>query len=244
MERVLYNTIAGATPILDDGTTFYYADYSDAAKKVHYKDKWPCCSGTFPQLTADYGISSYFKSQDGVYVNLFVPSRASWSQNGTACTLTQTTHYPAANTTQLDYSLTRPETFTTYLRIPEWAGPKTRVSVNGNRIDNEIAPGKFLSIARNWKDGDRVEMELEMPLRLEAVDKENPNRVALMYGPIALFGVGEIPPRILRNQLLAATRVSPSGPDWQVRTEGGTLTLRPFASIMSEHYRLYQTVVG
>ena len=31
MERVLYNTIAGATPILADGTTFYYSDYNDHA---------------------------------------------------------------------------------------------------------------------------------------------------------------------------------------------------------------------
>ena len=244
MERVLYNTIAGATPILEDGTTFYYADYSEVAKKVHYRDKWPCCSGTFPQLTADYGISSYFKSQDGIYVNLFVPSRVSWSQSNSRCTVTQTTTYPAANTTQLDLALTQPESFTVNIRIPAWAGPKTIVSLNGNRIQQEIMPGKFLPLQRMWKDGDRVEVEFDLPLRLEAVDEENANRVALMHGPIALFGVGDIPSRISRKELLAATRVSPSGPDWTVRTESGTLTLRPFASIMSENYRLYQTVVG
>jgi DUF1680 family protein len=244
MERVLYNTIAGATPILEDGTTFYYADYSDVAKKVHYKDKWPCCSGTFPQLTADYGISSYFKSQDGIYVNLFVPSRVSWSQSNSRCTVTQTTSYPAANTTQLDFALTQPENFAVNIRIPAWAGPKTLVSLNGNRIQQEVTPGRFLPLQRMWKDGDRVEVEFELPLRLEAVDNENANRVALMHGPIALFGVGQIPSRISRNELLAATRVSPTGQDWAVRTESGTLTLRPFASIMSENYRLYQTVVG
>jgi len=85
MERVLYNTIAGANPIMADGTSFYYADYNYNAKKVHYRDKWPCCSGTFPQLTADYGISSYYKSPDGIYVNLFLPSKVSWSQNNTSC---------------------------------------------------------------------------------------------------------------------------------------------------------------
>jgi len=244
MERVLYNTIAGATPILEDGTTFYYADYSDAAKKVHYRDKWPCCSGTFPQLTADYGISSYFKSEDGIYVNLFVPSRVSWSQSSTRCTVTQITSYPAANTTQLNFALTQPESFAVNIRIPAWAGPKTNVSLNGSRIQQEIAPGKFLPLQRMWKDGDRVEVEFELPLRLEAVDNENANRVALMHGPIALFGVGKIPLRITRKELLTVTRVSPAGPDWTVRTESGTLTLRPFASIMSENYRLYQTVVG
>ena len=94
MERVLYNTIAGATPILADGTSFYYSDYNNSARKVHHRDKWPCCSGTFPQLAADYGISSYYQSQDGIYVNLFLPSRISWSQNNTKVTLTQNTQYP------------------------------------------------------------------------------------------------------------------------------------------------------
>jgi uncharacterized protein len=245
MERILYNTIAGATPILADGTTFYYADYNDSgAKKVHYKDKWPCCSGTFPQLTADYGISSYFRGNDGIYVNLFVPSRASWSQNGTPCGLTQTTQYPAANTTQFAFTLSRPETFAVYVRVPEWAGAKSVLSVNGRRSGNEILPGKFLALQRTWKDGDRVEVEFELPLRLEAVDEQNPKRVALMHGPVALFGVGAIPSRLTRNQLLAATMVARSGNDWQVQTDNGKLTLRSFASIMSENYRLYQTVEG
>ena len=243
MERVLYNTIAGANPIMADGTSFYYSDYNYNAKKVHYRDKWPCCSGTFPQLTADYGISSYFKSQDGVYVNLFLPSRVSWSQNNTPCSLTQTTQYPFANTTQLDFTLPHPETFTVYVRIPEWAGVKSSLSVNGRRTDNELAPGKFLALQRSWKDGDRVEIEFEMPMRLEAVDAQNPNQVALMHGPIALFAVGGMPSRIKRNQLLAATQVAASA-DWQVTTDEGMLTMRPFASIMNENYRLYQTVEG
>ena len=244
MERVLYNTIAGATPIMADGTTFYYSDYNELAKKVHYRDKWPCCSGTFPQLTADYGISSYYPSQDGIYVNLFIPSRVSWSQNNTACTLTQTTQYPAANTTQFDFTLARPETFTVYVRIPEWAGAKSSLSVNGRRTDNELTPGKFFAVARTWKDGDRVEVEFDMPLRLEAVDHEDLNRVALLHGPVALFGVDNIPSRIKRSQLLAATRVAGSMHDWSVQADDGTLMLRPFASIMSESYRLYQTVEG
>src|SRR5271168_3084476 len=95
MERVLYNTIGGAKPILPDGTSFYYSDYkNDGATKVYYKDKWPCCSGTFPQLAADYGISSYYPGKDGIYVNLFLPSRVTWMQNGAQCTLTQRTNYP------------------------------------------------------------------------------------------------------------------------------------------------------
>src|ERR1700682_5535052 len=244
MEQMLYNTIAGAWPILADGTTFYYSDYNNAGKKVHGRDKWPCCSGTFPQLAADYGISSYYQSRDGIYINLFLPSRVSWSQGNTPCTLTQTTEYPRANTSQFEFKLARPETFSVYVRIPAWAGAKTALSINGRHADNELIPGKFLAVQRTWKDGDRIEMETHMPLGLEAIDEQNPNTVALMRGPVALFGVGDIPPRITRKQLLAATAVAQSSEDWVVQTDAGSLVLRPFASIMDENYRLYQRVEG
>jgi DUF1680 family protein len=242
MERVLYNTIAGATPILADGTSFYYSDYNNSAKKMHYRDKWPCCSGTFPQLTADYGISSYYKSQDGIYVNLFVPSRVSWMQGNSQCKLTQTTDYPYAETTQLAFTMPRPETFTVYVRIPAWAGAKTSVAVNGRRAEAAVEPGKFMLLRRTWNDGDRVEIEFEMPLRLESIDDQNRNTVALVRGPLALFAVGEIPARITRRQLLAATKVAQSSHDWSTQTDSGVLTLRPFAAVMSEGYRLYQRV--
>jgi DUF1680 family protein len=244
MERVLYNTIAGATPILTDGTSFYYSDYNRVARKTHHRDKWPCCSGTFPQLTADYGISSYYKAADGVYVNLFIPSRVSWLQNSTPCAMTQTTEYPRENTTQLAFALDRPETFTVYVRIPAWAGGKTSVTVNGRRAENAIEAGKFLSVQRTWKNRDRIEVEFEMPLRLEAVDDQNPNTVALLRGPVALFAVGDIPASVTRKQLIAATAVAQSSDDWSTKTDGGVLTLRPFAVIMSENYRLYQQVDG
>jgi DUF1680 family protein len=244
MERVLYNTIGGATPILADGTSFYYSDYNYEGRKVHYRDQWPCCSGTFPQLTADYGISSYYRGRDGIYVNLFIPSRVTWSQNNTQCTLTQTTEYPRANTTQLAFAMARPENFTAYIRIPAWAGAKTTCSVNGRSTAETIEPGKFLAVQRTWKDGDRIELEFEMPLRLEPVDDQNPNNVALMRGPLALFAVGEIPSHLTRKQLLAATAVAKSSDDWSAKTDAGGLTLRPFTAIMSERYRLYNRVEG
>jgi DUF1680 family protein len=151
-------------------------------------------------LTADYGISSYYRTQEGIYVNLFVSSRVSWVRNNTQCTLTQSTEYPRANTTQFAFTLARPEAFTVYVRIPAWAGAKTTLSVNGRRADNSIEPGKFLAVQRTWKDGDRVDVEFETPLRLEAVDDQNPNNVALMRGPLALFAVGDRPQHLTREQ--------------------------------------------
>ncbi|MGA2098903.1 MAG: beta-L-arabinofuranosidase domain-containing protein [Candidatus Acidiferrum sp.] len=247
MEQVLYNTVAGAKPILPDGTSFYYSDYNNAnSKKVYYKDKWPCCSGTFPQLTADYGISSYYPASEGrgIYVNLFLPSRVSWTQNRTQVTMTQKTNYPTTNTTQLHLEIAKPEDFTVYLRIPAWTDAKTRVSVNGKQVEGDVIPGKFFAIGRTWKNGDRIEYEISMPLKLQPVDAETPNTVALVRGPIAMFGLGNLPAQFQRSQLLAASAPSQSSGDLIVQTDTGKLTFKPFATIADEQYRLYQTVAG
>jgi DUF1680 family protein len=243
MEQILYNSVAGAMPILPDGTSFYYSNYNnEGARKEYYHDKWPCCSGTFPQLTADYGISAYYPGGNGIYVNLFIPSRVTWLQGGTPCTLIQQTSYPTANSTSLALEMARPETFTIYLRVPAWTDAKTWISVNGKRIEGEVVPGKFFALPRTWKNGDRVEFELAMPLRLQAVDAQNANVVALVRGPLALFAVGKPPDKLAPAQLLAATAAAPSSADWLVRTDGGTVTFRPFVAIGDEPYRLYQNV--
>jgi uncharacterized protein len=246
MERVLYNTILGAKPLQPDGTSFYYSDYNDKAQKVYDDDKWPCCSATFPQATADYGISAYMRRSSDVYVNLYVPSELRWRQNGAACVLTQTTEYPASSQSMIALTLDRPQSFAVLLRIPEWAGPKTRIAVNGRAVDAAVQPGTFASVQRTWKSGDRIELELDMPLRLEPIPYQQAGgeRVALMYGPVTLFAVGDLSAPVTKAQLLAAERVSKSGTDWKIATAAAPLTMRPFAAIGDEHYCLYQTVMG
>ena len=49
MEQVLYNTIAGAKPMLDDGTSFYYSDYnSDKANEGLCPGQVAVLLGNFP----------------------------------------------------------------------------------------------------------------------------------------------------------------------------------------------------
>ena len=243
MERVLYNTVGGARLIQPDGTSFYYSDYANGgAQKVWYRDKWPCCSGTFPQLSADYHISTFYRKPDGVFVNLYLPAKLTWVQGNTPFTMTMKTEYPKSGQIQMEMSAAKTETFALNLRIPAWAGPKTRVIVNGNPVGDEIAPGKFLAMQRTWKDGDRVELEIDIPMRLEGVEPENANVVALMRGPVALFAVGESPAKMTREQLLAASVSRRSSDDWVVKANGGDVTMRSFMTIDDETYRLYHQV--
>lgn len=245
MERVLYNTILGAKPLKEDGSSFYYSDYNNQyAKKGYHRDKWPCCSGTFPQITADYGISSYFYDAEGIYVNLYVPSRVTWMQGGARVSLTQKTNYPYHPTTQIEISADKSNAFPVFLRIPAWAGPGTVVAVNGKHVLAGPKPGEFARLDGTWKNGDRIEVEFDMPNVLEAVDPQHPDVQTLMHGPLALFSVGTIPATIRGQELLAATQISAGSTDWRTKTAAGTLTLRPFAAIQDELYRLYLKVEG
>jgi len=242
MERVLYNTILGAKPLLEDGTSFYYSDYNNSASKFYHEDKWPCCSGTFPQITADYGISSYFRNPAGVYVNLYLPSRVTWMQNGVRTSLIQRTNYPDVPETSLAVKLDRTASFVVALRIPQWAGPRTAVAVNGTRISTDLKPGTFVPVERSWKDGDRVEISFDMPLQLEAIDPQHPNTVALLNGPLTLFAIGNLAAKMTRARLLAACQSARGSSDWVVKTKSGQITLKTFPAIRDEKYRLYHEV--
>lgn len=244
MERVLYNTVLGAKPIKKDGHGFYYSDYNDNGSKFYHPQKWTCCTGTFSQITADYGISSYFNDGEGVYVNLYVPSRVKWAWGKQQIVLTQLTSYPFDPTSQIEITEAGPSAFPIYLRIPAWAGPKTAISVNGKRVDPAPEPGKFARVNRTWKKGDRIEIEFDMPTTLEAVDPQHPDLMAPVHGPLALFSVGDFPSSVAKRDLLAVAQVSKGATDWQAKTASGVLTLRPFTAIHDEHYRLYLKVEG
>lgn len=242
MERVLYNCILGAKPITKQGFGFYYSDYNHDAAKVYHPQTWHCCTGTFSQITADYGISAYFHDQRALYANLYVPSRVRWQQDGQRVELTQQTGYPHTPETQIEISTVRPATFALHMRIPAWAGPGTRISINGKVALTAPQPGQFARLERTWKNGDRVEMEFDMPTVLEAVDPQHPYLQAVVRGPLSLFAVGNIPASVTRKDLMSVAQVSPGSTDW--KSASGALAMRPFALIQDEHYRLYQNVEG
>ncbi len=98
---------------------------------------------------------------------------------------------------------------------------------------DEPVPGQFLTLQRTWASGDRVELELPMTPRLEPIDARHPDVVALVWGPLVLFGIAARGTSITRAQLLAVRRTGATS--WQA----GTIALRPFFAIADEPYSTY-----
>lgn len=236
MERVFYNTVLGAKRLEHDGRAFYYSDYNNSAQKVYFQDAWPCCSGTLPQVAADYRILTYFHNSNDLYVNLYQPSTLRWTNaDGAQITLSQSGGYPMDGNISMQLRSSRVSSFTVNLRIPAWSNAQIRV--NGQAMNAPVTKG-FAAINRRWKDGDKIDLALTLPIRLEAVDKRHPNTAALMRGPIVLFPLGDKPR-------------TASVEEWQhPRRQADTLTwsvkdfqLRPFFAIQGEKYSTYMNLV-
>ncbi len=234
MERVMYNTILGAKPLERDGRTFYYSDYNFKGSKVYSPHGWPCCSGTMPQVAADYRINTYFRDPRGVYVNLYIPSTLRWTQGGAQIVMTQRTEYPYDEHVQFEVKASQPAEFAVNLRIPVWAEGAS-VAVNGKRETAQA--GTFARVQRQWKTGDRVDLELPLKARLEAVDPQHADTVALLVGPVVLFAVTDSQPKITRAQLLAVKKMVPEV--WHVDIGNGVMKMMPFTAIEDQPYTTY-----
>ena len=240
MERVMYNTVLGAKPLMPDGRAFYYSDYNFKGRKIYRPDQhWACCSGTLPQAAADYRINTYFRGPQGVWINLYIPSTLRWRQDGAEVALTQETGYPFDSAVQFQVKTSQARDFTLSFRIPAWANGAT-ISVNGRRLRTEIIPGTFAAIHQQWSSGDRLELNLPMPMQLEPIDRQHPQTVALVFGPLVLFAITDTQPSLTRADLLAAKRMD--GRSWQVKTAGGPLKMLPFTAIEDEQYSAYVRV--
>ena len=187
MEKLLYNGILAALPMGPKGQTFYYADYRlGGGRKFYHPDgNWPCCSGTYPQVLADYHNVIYYRDPAGLAVNLFVPSVAAWNQAGTEVTVAQETAFPESDTTLLTVSPAKPAAFDLKFRVPGWT-QGVEVAVNGKPALIEAKPGSWAVLRRTWRPGDRLTLRLPMRLALSPIDAQHPKRVAMTFGPVVL----------------------------------------------------------
>jgi DUF1680 family protein len=248
MERVMYNTVLGALPLNQFGKAFYQSNYHAHGHKEYFDgyghsmpDEWPCCSGTLPQIAADYRISSYFNDVDGVYINLYIPSTVNWRQGGVDISLTQSGPYPLADTVVIETKASQPITFAVRLRIPAWSTSPS-LHLNGRPYDKPVQPGTFATVWREWRAGDRIELRLPRQLELKPVDAAYPNMAALVSGPLVLFAVSDDSPKVTRDQLLAAKQEAPASREWLAESSNGPVRLLPWFGIKDETYFTYLSV--
>jgi DUF1680 family protein len=185
-ERLLLNHRIG-TIRPGSGHTQYYLSLTPGVWKTFGTEDqtfW-CCTGSGVEEYSKLNDSIYWRDASGLYVNLFIPSEIDWAEKGFK--LRQDTRFPESPSTKLTVAAARPGAIEIRLRVPGWLETAPAVKLNDKTLDASAAPGSYLTLRREWKAGDTIEMQLPMRLRVETMP-DDPTLQAFLYGPLVLAG--------------------------------------------------------
>ncbi len=187
LERALYNGVLSGVSL--DGRKFFYVNPL-VSSGTHHRQEWftvSCCPPNVARLFASLGGYIYAANDNEVAVHLYIQSTARLSVGGRAVTVRQETNYPWSGGIALSFDMDEPASFGLRLRIPGWSH-NARLLVNGEAFDvaSHLEQG-YVRVERVWQPGDRVELELAMPVeRVYAHPdvRQDAGLVALRRGPL------------------------------------------------------------
>jgi len=256
-ERALLNhVLCSQNP--ETGMVCYYVPLKTGSSK-HFSapnDSFWCCVGTGMESHAKYGDSIYFHDgEKALYVNLFIASELSWGERGVK--LRQETRFPREPATRLTLTCEKPVELAVKVRRPYWATSGFAITINGETQPGDTKPGTYVTLARQWKTGDVVEVKMPMSVRTESF-RDNPRKLAILYGPMVLCAplepgrpfptiVGQVSDVVgaikrAEGRRLAFTCASP--PFKVLGSEGaGGITLVPFYREYQKPYLVYWDVL-
>ncbi|MGW2151601.1 beta-L-arabinofuranosidase domain-containing protein [Nonomuraea bangladeshensis] len=253
-ERALFNHVIGAqnpadahghityfTPLRPGGRRGVGPAWGGGTWSTDYNSFW-CCQGTGVEANTSLADAIYSYNGTTLFVNLFQPSTLNWSQRG--ITVTQTTSYPASDTTTLQVTGSVGGSWTMRIRIPAWTSGAT-ISVNGTQQSVDTTPGSYATLTRSWTSGDTVTVRLPMRVVMKAAN-DNANVAAITYGPVVLSGnygntsLSSLP--ALTTSSIA--RTSTSALTFTATADNATVNLIPFYDAQGHNYTVYWNVSG
>ncbi|SDD12002.1 hypothetical protein SAMN04487894_10698 [Niabella drilacis] len=185
-EKALFNHILGQQDP-QTGMIAYFLPMLPGAHKVYSTpdSSFWCCVGTGFENQAKYGESIYYHTENALYINLFIPSELNWKNK--RLRLTQQTRFPAEGRMIFTVDEAPLSGMAIHIRYPLWATGGARVLVNGRPRKTEQTPGRYITLNRVWKKGDRIEVDYPMQLHLVPAN-DDPSVAAVVYGPVVLAG--------------------------------------------------------
>jgi hypothetical protein len=197
MERALYNGVLSGISL--DGKRFFYANPLAVHPAMNEfspghvtatRQEWfgcACCPPNVARLLTSIGGYMYSKGRNAIWVHLYGAGAAEIETKGQTVSIEQKTEYPWQGRVRIHVAPERPSTFALALRVPGWCR-QAKVMVNGKAVAlGKIIRKGYAHISREWKSGDKVDLELPMPVeRIEANPKvrQDCGRVALQRGPL------------------------------------------------------------
>lgn len=202
LERSLYNGALDGLSL--SGDRFFYGNPLSSAGN-YGRSEWfgtACCPSNIARLVASLGDYVYGRSENGIWVNLFVASNTTFKFGKTDVPLQLDTNYPWDGNVKISVNPAKKVAYALHVRIPGWAdnvpvpgklyeftntsNAKVEVLLNGKPATYQVEKG-YAVIDRTWQKGDVVEVKLPMDVRQVAARKEvkaDQDRIALQRGPL------------------------------------------------------------
>ena len=239
--NTFYNAVM-ATHNFENGSTVYHLPLGSPRKKNFLKENdFKCCNGTAIETFAKLNTNIYFHDNENIWVNLFIPSKVSWKEQG--LTINQTGNFPEDPKVLFTIATQNPAKFKLNLLIPSWANEHTKILINGVAANVKPIANTFANIDRVWKNGDQVELVFNYNVYLKTMPDDQ-NVIALFYGPV-LLAFGTDKELILKgsqeNILKSLVKVKENF-TFKLNNNGIAYNLTPFYKITGESYGVYATI--
>lgn len=186
MERTLYNAIIGGLSL--DGRHYFYQNPLTSRRDIERREWYltACCPPNIARLLGSLEKYLYGASEDAVWFHQYVSGSLKVRRPEGPVVLKVESGLPWSGKVEIRLSMKAPASFTLKLRAPVWSETSS-ITVNGQSTEAGTGPDGYLALSRSWRDGDRVELDLEMAPRLVEADprvKADRNRAAIMRGPL------------------------------------------------------------
>ncbi|MBM4016892.1 MAG: glycoside hydrolase family 127 protein [Planctomycetes bacterium] len=203
VERVAYNGFLSGVSL--DGRRFFYVNPL-ASRGNHHRQAWfgcACCPPNVVRFMASLPGLAYAHDDESVYVNLYAGGKARVAHKAGPVALAQETRYPWDGKVAITVEGAPAGALTLALRVPAWARSEPSaddlyrydpppqeslvVKLNGDSVRTLDVRKGYLFLSRRWRKGDRVDLDLPMPVRRVYAHPKvqaDAGRVAVQRGPV------------------------------------------------------------
>jgi DUF1680 family protein len=202
LERVAYNALP--TQTTDDFTTRQYyqqanqiactrnshrtfsTPHTDVDVVFGVLTGYPCCTCNMHQGWPKFTQNLWYATDDnGLAALVFAPSSVTATvADGVKVEVKEETFYPFDENIKMTFNFpdkkVKEACFPLKFRIPEWCESPV-VKLNGEVVDQTMAPGCMVTLRRTWRKGDVLTIELPMEVRSS---RWYDNSVAIERGPL------------------------------------------------------------
>jgi DUF1680 family protein len=196
MELALYNSVLSGISL--SGRDFLYTNPLSYSDDLPFSQRWSkdrvgyiklsnCCPPNVVRTISEISDYAYSVSDKGIWFNLYGGNVLSTKlKDGSAIKLTQTTDYPWDGKISINIDQAPDKATSMFFRIPGWS-KNAVLTINGKAVTTMLSPGDYAEINRNWNTGDKIELNLPMPVTMMEANplvEETRNQVVVKRGPV------------------------------------------------------------